>query len=225
MSELVSCICVTRNRTPLLARAISCFLNQTHLESELVIVCEEDDPETIEYLSSNFNNDSRLRLVVAGSDPKITLGDLRNLGINSCRGDYICQWDDDDWYHQNRITAQLARIKDSGRPACVLGRWVIYDSIGRQAYWSRRRAWEGSIVCVRSELGSYPSLPRGEDTPVIKMLELDDKLAFLDRPELYIYVFHGNNTWGKNRWRKKFRLSEPFSESENQRVIELLTIA
>lgn len=151
---------------------------------ELIVVCEEDDAKTVIFLRSEFDGDARIRPLVLRCESKLTLGEIRNHGIEACQGDYVCQWDDDDWYHPDRITAQLGQIEDSGLPACVLGRWIIYDSIGRQAYLSRQRAWEGSILCVRTELGRYPSLRRGEDTPVINQLAADGKLTILDRPEL-----------------------------------------
>jgi hypothetical protein len=55
-------------------------------------------------------------------------------------------------------------------------------------------------MCRKADMPSYPSLHRGEDTPVIEQLEASGKLACLDQPGLYIYAFHGNNTWHGTHW-------------------------
>jgi glycosyltransferase involved in cell wall biosynthesis len=57
--------------------------------------------DTVKLTSSNF--DSRVKFFVVKREPGRTLGSLRNLDIEMAQGEYVCQWDDDDWYHAGRI--------------------------------------------------------------------------------------------------------------------------
>jgi len=195
---LISCLCVTRHRVDLLGRAVRCFREQTHGERELLVVYESDDTATRDYLASVA--DARVRGVEVPIAPKQTLGELRNLAIEQANGQYVCQWDDDDWHHPDRLKVQLEALRDSGRSACVLCRWTLADVEARRAYISPHRAWEGSILVQRDRMVPYPSLPRGEDTPAIEALADKQELHLLDRPDLYVYTYHGGNTWDRGHW-------------------------
>jgi tetratricopeptide (TPR) repeat protein len=193
----VSCLCVTRSRPDLLRRAIYCFDRQTVSPRQLVVVVEDDDLATLDLLRG-FEGRDDVRPVVVRRDPKMPLGELRNIAVQNATGEYVAQWDDDDFYHPERLAAQLSEIRRTGRRACVLRRWVIYKD-GR-AVVSSYRHWEGSLMCRRADMPAYPPLHRGEDTPVIEQLEATGKIAALDRPELYVYAFHGGNTWHGPHW-------------------------
>lgn len=197
---VVSCLCVTRNRPRLLARAVDCFRHQDFGPRELVVVFESDDAATRALLQQW--PDPSIRAVEVAATPRSTLGALRNLGIAHCRGQYVAQWDDDDWYAPNRLGAQVAALQASRKPACVLMRWILYDAERDAAYMSVRRTWEGSLVAERSALPAYPELARGEDTAVIGALLAAGRLVALDAPWLYVYVFHGGNTWERSHFER-----------------------
>ncbi|MGB5092001.1 MAG: hypothetical protein WBN97_01640, partial [Parvibaculum sp.] len=40
----------------------------------------------------------------------------------------------------------------------------------------------------------------GEDTPVVQQICERYKVAFVDMPRLYLYSFHGRNTWTSQSW-------------------------
>ncbi len=149
--------------------------------------------------------------------PRKALGTLRNLAVSAARGRYVCQWDDDDWYHPDRLSEQLAAIRESGRPACVLSRWTCVDAESHRAYISPHRAWEGSLLVEREQMVAYPDLAHGEDTVAIDLLAERQKLCMLDRPDLYLYTFHNANTWGRSHWTRLLDRSTvvPWSESED----------
>eukprot|EP01038_Epipyxis_sp_PR26KG_P000836 gene836-1178_t len=83
-------------------------------------------------------------------------------------GDYVCQWDDDDWYRHDRLETQMAALLDSRLPACVLSRWICLDVPRRRAFVGHHRPWEGSIVCRKEAMLPYPALAKKEDTPMIE---------------------------------------------------------
>lgn len=198
---LVSCLCVTRHRVPLLRRAVACFQAQTYARRELVLLYESDDAATRDFAACL--HDPAVRAVEVPAVPKQPLGTLRNLALDAARGECIAQWDDDDWHSPARLQAQVQALLAHRRPGCVLYRWLLYDAVGRRAYVSGQRPWEGSLLARRDEVPRYPALKRLEDTPVVESMFMQNMLVCLDQPELYVYTFHGANTWDEAHWREQ----------------------
>jgi len=192
---LISCICITKNRLELLKRAIICFEHQTYPNKELIIVYEDDITAT--YLENNVVNPNIFAIKIIPSKEN-KLGNLRNLAIWEARGQYICQWDDDDWYHTERLSYQYHVIKETGYKGSILTRWLMFDNTTDLAYISCRRLWEGSVLCDRETImqKAYVNRSKGEEEPVIKYLTSGNFIkAIPDMPHLYIYNFHGSNTF------------------------------
>lgn len=217
-ASVVSCLCVTRNRVQKLRRAISCFLAQTYPHRELLIVYESDDVATGNYLA--MLNEPLIRPFEVASSPKMSLGALRNISMEAGRGHYMAQWDDDDWHGPTRLAEQMHAIGESGKRACVLVRWLVYDEETQTAYLSGRRAWEGSLLGLRAAVPRYADLVKGEDTSTVRKMLSENALAGLDRPDLYIYTFHGGNTWDRSHWQANILpYAEPLSH-ENQEWVK-----
>lgn len=193
----ISCLCITKGRVDLLARSIECFRRQTFQPCELLVLFESEDLQTRNRLSTFKVPQVRFVEVPSAG---LTLGDLRNMSINEAQGEFIAQWDDDDWYAPERLAAQMSAIESTGKSACVLSRWTMFDMATKQAYLSAKRPWEGSLVARRSSLLTYPSKSLSEEVPVIVRLAAANQLALLDRPDLYIYVQHGGNAWPRRHW-------------------------
>jgi glycosyltransferase involved in cell wall biosynthesis len=213
---LISCLCVTRMRTKLLERAVRSFRDQTYPRKELVVVYESDDKETANFLSGL--NDGGVIGVEAPSSPRLTLGELRNLAVAECSGEYFCQWDDDDWSHRERLSFQMDVIRKSGMQASILMHWLVFDDTRKKAYVSVRRPWEGSLLCRKSLLGGelrYEPSPRGEDTPLVTGLFRNGLVFPIIMPKLYIYVYHGGNVWTNDHWEGIFSASRELSEESS----------
>lgn len=208
---MISCVCVTRKKPALLKRAISCFTAQSYSPKELIIVYEDDDTDTIFFINSlKLSLRSDVRLVGVNAIPKTSLGELRNLGIGASQGDYICQWDDDDWYHSNRLMDQYNALEANDRVGAVMTQWLVFNTVDNKAYISNTRVWEGSILCRKDILQANPYVDKsiGEDTPTIEYLVSRDCLHLMsDVPTLYIYVYHGSNTWNYEHWNYIFKCS------------------
>jgi glycosyltransferase involved in cell wall biosynthesis len=216
---------VSRKKPALLKRAIACFHAQSYPAKELIIVYEDDDPETGSFIENEqiaaMNN---IRVQKVPAVPKISLGELRNIGIQTARGEFICQWDDDDWYHMERLYSQYRLAKET-HAGSILTRWIVYNSIEKKAYVSKRRLWEGSILCSKHILQLKPYEPKhqGEDTPTIDYLDSQNYLHLIeDRPELYIYVYHGGNTWNAGHWHRIFASGTPLPESDSLEIAAIL---
>ncbi len=217
---LISCLCVTRDRAPLLERAVRSFRDQEYGHKELVIVYESDDPATGKFLTG-ISDDNILKIQVPAA-PRLTLGGLRNLAIEESRGGYFCQWDDDDFSHNQRLSFQMEVLRQSAMPACVMFHWLMFDETCGQAYVSSMRPWEGSLLCKKSLIGdelSYENKSRGEDTSLISGLFSKNLVFPVIMPKLYIYVYHGGNVWTEEHWSGIFRGSTKLS-AESSRIIQ-----
>jgi len=188
--------------------------------AELLVVYEDDDQETAEFIST-LNRHHALRTIQAPAGT--SLGALRNLAVNSARSDVVVQWDDDDWYAAERLAIQLDAMEESRAAACLLSRWTIYDVVTSRAFISHYRAWEGSLMAQRGALGGYDdNLTKCEDTPVVEALLERGDIVFVDRPDLYVYVYHGRNTWDRGHWEEIFDASTPLSSSDAAHIAEQL---
>ncbi|HWV64269.1 glycosyltransferase family A protein [Chitinophaga sp.] len=208
-NPLISCICVTHRKPALLARAVRCFAAQTYQHKELVILFEDNDLSTLAFLAEMQPEDN-IKLICIQGEPKKTLGELRNLAVRAATGEFICQWDDDDWYHMERLEYQHQVICETKVSGCLLTRWLVYDSSSGRAFLSNRRRWEGSIMCRKEVFTGrkYEHKVRGEDTDIIEYLHENNHLVYIDdRPDLYVYIYHGNNTWGVDHFSKIFEKS------------------
>jgi glycosyltransferase involved in cell wall biosynthesis len=205
---LISCLCVTRNRPAQLQQAIDCFVEQTYQRKELIIVFEDDDLLTKEVGVENRIEDIHFIEVV--STPRLSLGSLRNISIAKANGEYFCQWDDDDWYHNLRLELQMDSILSSHKPACLLAYWLMYDKINQRSFLSLG-PWPGTVLCRKSIIDNnvkYPDLTRYEDTYFYKKLIQNNHIFPLAIPSLYIYTYNGSNTFDADHFERLFSNSQ-----------------
>ena len=224
--KLVSCLCVTRGKPQKLRRAIRCFVAQRHPRKELVLVYESDD-EATESTVLEFSRlfSGLIKPVKVCVKPKLTLGDLRNIAVEAASGEFICQWDDDDWYHNERIVLQLGAIHASMHPACLLTNWIVFDELDRNAYFSQFRLWEGSLLCRRDLISGsikYPSAIKHEDTIVTGMLVSRGYVFPLVEPGLYIYTVHKKNTWEREHFEGIFSRSQALNAEISKQIGDIL---
>ncbi|MFT6406635.1 MAG: glycosyltransferase involved in cell wall biosynthesis [Arenicella sp.] len=218
-APLISCLCVTRGRVALLERAIDCFQAQSYSHKELVVISESDDTATHKFLKGLNNKEIRHHVVPI--EAKKSLGDLRNFSIEMAKGRFVCQWDDDDWYHPTRLSRQLESALKQNKAASVLPRWLIHRRENNKVYCSNIRLWEGSVLCRKDALPvnmAYDSKRKGEDSKLIETLFIEDQLAIEDFPELYVYCLSGENTWDTAHFEKIIDASVELSPQESEIV-------
>ena len=184
--------------------AIACFQDQTYENRELVIVVDDPACELIPYVIRL--QDDRIRLVEVPAGAK-TLGELRNIAVASARGEYICQWDDDDLYAPERIQTQLAALLSTHASACVLRRWTLWWPDAKRLAISGVRLWEGSILALKRAMPPYPAWRRGEDTEMMVSLTRRERVLSIEAPSLYVYVHHANNTFNQQHFFFIYNLS------------------
>jgi glycosyltransferase involved in cell wall biosynthesis len=223
-SPLVSALCCTRNRPEQLERAIRCFMAQSHSRRELVIVHRTDDHATAAVVERYVDRPDILVIRLRPEEQR-SLGDLRNLSIAASRGEYFCVWDDDDWYHVDRMRLQLEAVRLNQQAASLLGHIVLFDRATDRAYFSRFRLWEPSLLARRDVIDArvcYAPLDRGEDTYLLKELIDHSRVIPVLEPSLYVYQIHSQNTCNREHFRRLIETSQPLSTMTSTLVRDVL---
>ena len=104
-NPLISCICVTKRNLEEIEGSVGCFMAQTYENRELIVLHDGGNREVEEFIlaANSCSPDINLFYYECHSDKGMSLGELRNKSIGLCSGDYVCQWDDDDWMHRRRL--------------------------------------------------------------------------------------------------------------------------
>ncbi|MCI0393431.1 MAG: glycosyltransferase [Chloroflexi bacterium] len=200
-APLVSCIMPTRDRPDFALQAVRYFLRQDYPARELIIVDDSRDA-----WDDQLPADSRIRLVKVA--PGQSIGAKRNRACEEARGEIIAQWDDDDWYAPNRLSAQVAPLLAGAADICGLTGTLFFD-LDQWTFWSctsqlhRRLFVEdvhgGTLVYrwrVWQELARYPDRSLAEDAVFLRQaVRLGARLHRLPNDNLYFYLRHGQNSW------------------------------
>lgn len=89
-------------------QSIACFLAQSFQDVELLILEEAAAPAT------DITPHDRIRYEWI-PDNGVTTGEKRNKINAKAETPVIIHWDDDDWYHPQRIAVQVQHLFDSGK--------------------------------------------------------------------------------------------------------------
>ena len=193
----VSCLMVTRDRVALAKRSVECFRKQTYPNRELVIV--DDDPGDDLEQWVNSLHDPQIQYLRLADEGK-SLGELRNLSLQSAQGEYVSQWDDDDISHPDRLLLQMLALSILGVDAALLHQQMLWWPDRRYLGVSSRGLLENTMVARKDKVSEYQALEKGEDTPLCNELVKTADVVLCDKPDLYIYVFHGGNTWDEKHF-------------------------
>jgi len=191
----------TRGRPDFVRQAIGYFLRQDYAERELVIVYESEGD--LPWLLPDAP-----RIVTVRSAPGSSIGAKRNLGISRAHGAIVAQWDDDDWYADERLTRQVAPILDGQADITGLEAGVFFD-LDAWSFWRltpelHRRLFigdvhGGTLVYRRhiwERLSRYPDSSLAEDALFLRTAQrAGARLRKLPNENLFIYLRHGANAW------------------------------
>lgn len=222
----ITCVTVTKGRVELLKKAIRCYMLQSYMNKNMVIVSQgsaEDNAAIAAHLRSLGRSDITLYCVASDW----CLGTLRNTSVEIATGEIICQWDDDDLYHPDRLMLQYNVLRrDSRHVASLYSDFLKYYRTSGDLYWCdwsgepiySHRYLCGSIMFHKRLFGMFPIFypQRGsqchveEDLNVLEKLQTKGDLAPVFSGWHYTYVYHGQNvydlehhnltlntTWGK----------------------------
>src|SRR5512135_2995391 len=114
VAHFVSCLMITKganDRIDSVRRAVADYCRQSHPRRELVIVQSGGDAAARADLLIHVETLGRSDIRVFDEPESASLGALRNRAGALARGNVLCQWDDDDMYHPDRLSAQLAAMQ------------------------------------------------------------------------------------------------------------------
>ncbi|HXQ46216.1 MAG TPA: glycosyltransferase family A protein [Caulobacteraceae bacterium] len=205
---LISCLMVSLPALPRLAglqRSISDYLRQTWPARELVVVLNGGDAAVATAIRRHVAELGRPDIRIVEPAGALTLGALRNIAKAKALGEIVCQWDDDDLYHPERLERQARGLVASGAEAIGLEQVMQFFPAERELYCDNFRnapegAFAGSIMGWASTALTYPesgaAARLGEDTEVVLQVKARGGFAVLsDHAHLYVYVSHGANSW------------------------------
>ena len=161
----VSCVMPTRDRRQFAAQAIWYFLRQDFPSRELIVV--DDGSESAADL---VPPDPRVRYLRLAS--RTPLGAKLNLGCELARGEYIANWEDDDWIGQHRLRAQVEKLRACASRACLAHPAHYHLITGQVWRWSDHGQPQppsrcGPALYARSAWASapFPELDRWPGQP------------------------------------------------------------
>jgi glycosyltransferase involved in cell wall biosynthesis len=211
----ISCLMVTRpvaGRLERIGRSLLGYTEQTHGRRELVVVVDGAAPApAVRAVKAQIASLGREDIRILQPAGGLTLGALRNLSTSSARGDVLCQWDDDDLYHPERLERQLEALVQSGAEGVCLQEVMQFFPDERSLYCTNwratpNRAHPGTLMRWRHAPVTYPETGEaarlGEDSDVVMQLQRRGGYGVLaGAPHLHIYVSHGGNSWDQGHHR------------------------
>jgi len=224
---LVSCICVTQNRSQLLLKTIISFDQQNYPNTELVISYPKNDHES-KRLVAHIIRATEIKIITVERDENETIGTARNNAIKASTGDYVCMWDDDDIHFFSRVADQYNLLQGEGRyfESSVLMRILLYDTPTKSAYLSFYDYWGGTLLCKKEHILQYPCTDTNqfECKPVIDYLK-SKKLIFemSGNPSLYVSVYHGKNLISDINFQYLCKKSDLLDKSFSKSIHQMLS--
>jgi len=204
----ISCLMVTLDRLSLAKRAIRSYADQTWTNRELVIVTDGSPRfrEALERYVAAARIDG-VRFVYPES--RQTLGALRNLSLAEARGEIVCQWDDDDCSHPDRLRVQCEDMLRKGARASFMTdhlQWIGEERVLCWVDWTlggtqgTARLFPGTLMMFNDPRFRYPAsgpnARQGEDSVLLEQIHAAVPVAELSGAgHLYLYHFHGRNTF------------------------------
>ncbi|MDE3051520.1 MAG: glycosyltransferase [Nitrospirota bacterium] len=109
VAPLVSVVIPTRNKPPLVVRAVRSALRQTLDAIEVIVVVDGSDEATVQALGPIGDS----RLIVKPLSRNLGPAEARNAGVEAARGRWIAFLDHDDEWLPNKLDLQLCTARQS----------------------------------------------------------------------------------------------------------------
>jgi len=186
----ISAKCITYGRVSLLEEAIESFLKQDYPNSRCELIIVNDYPIQKLILPNKVKNIHIYNL----DDTFHTIGHKENFATSMCKGDIICQWDDDDIALPNHLR-NVARYFTPETNILHWGNGAYWNepnitklvSLGNSGIVFRKSAWE--------QIGGHPLENAGYDMTFVTRLHLlGGKLFANPRDEDVSWFYRWNLT-------------------------------
>ncbi len=211
----------TKERFPFAKRAVHCWQQQLfNSRHELLVI--NDHPEL-----SLFPDGAPAGVREIRIPTRLSLGELRNAAIDNARGDYLVQWDDDDYSHPSRLLWQVEHTRPG--MASIFKYEVHCDLTTQQPTFvnnggvTRCGGFAGTMMWPRKAACRFPAIGKHEDTEFVLALKQECGLDVLSNdPLMYCRFYHGHNTWSHTHIMNPKPGSRSMTPAE-QRYVQQLT--
>lgn len=189
-------------RIPLALAAVTAYQQQTWRNRDLLIIT--DGFSLLERISPV---DPSIREIRRGKQP---LGALRNVGLCQAGGNYLIQWDDDDWSAPDRIAVQMTAMRMAIRAGHGHDTAITLYAQVRHSFATNNSlqmlavepcGLHGTILHPQTAI-RYEEVGRHEDSRFVKLFP--NRLVVHNRPSLYLRFEHGHNTWSRQHIMRNF---------------------
>lgn len=188
---------------------------------ELLVI---NDHPTISLFGPTFTAPSNAREIRLPE--RMSLGELRNIGIEKAETEYLLQWDDDDHSNNGRLLWQQEHT-DHGT-ASVLRYEIHCDVSNGEAFVNdghsiRGGGFPGTMMWPRDAKTRFPAIGKREDMEFVLALKNECGLQVLKNdPIMYCRLFHGDNTWGRQHVMHRKPGARKLSQDEQRYVQQML---
>ncbi len=207
-SPSVDCLMVALpilDRVPMVKQSIADFIAQTYEAKSLIIVINGGIKAVRNELRAYISQLDQANIRLVEPDGDHTLAELRNISLSEARSDLVCQWDDDDRNHPQRLEKQIRCLIEGDFEAVYLQDVMQYFSGEASLFWINWRTTPlqghpGTLLAKRSESLRYRAKGAearlGEDSVLARDLIRQGHVGYLaDMAHLFIYVTHASNSW------------------------------
>lgn len=112
---MITALCATKDRPLFVRKAVELFLAQTWPNKELLVL-DDGDPALTPGLASS----PQVRHV--RFEEPTSVSHKHRAGFQLAHGEFLCYWDDDDWYGARRLETQAAPLLRDD--ADIVGTWI-----------------------------------------------------------------------------------------------------
>lgn len=162
MDATVSVYIPTRNRRPLLQRAVASVLRQTHRNIQVVVVDDASTDDTREYLEDLVSREPRVSAMHMERPSGAPAA--RNLAIRESCGDFVTGLDDDDEFRNDRIELFLSRwraeAENGASFSCLFSESVMISESGVVLTTDRKDDVEYPDLFAHNYIGNQVFCPR-----------------------------------------------------------------
>jgi glycosyltransferase involved in cell wall biosynthesis len=184
IEPLISVIIPTKNRLPLLKKALKSIYDQTYKNLEIIVIDACSDDGTSDYL----NTESKLKNIkIYRSDVPLKAGKARNIGITNATGSYIAFLDDDDEWMPEKLEKQITLFNDADIGLVYTGAKLI--NIDQNVVYTVSPRIEGSVfeeLLIENKIGTTNSVMIRAG--IAKELLFDEQFPAREEYDLWLRV-------------------------------------
>lgn len=123
------------NRLDLLRSTVDSLRAQTLRESEFILVDDNSDTDTWDFLQELSDKDSRFRIIRKPEGEPRGCQTSRNIGLEACLADYVVFLDSDDLLAPECLEVRYSQIRNCPEVDMLIGRQAIFSNANDGQRW------------------------------------------------------------------------------------------